>query len=55
MGLYILDNRKNLTGARICAIYLQYKMCIDPDLGNWKVNIPEKSNEIQTVRKFTIL
>lgn len=43
IALYIIDNRKNLTGARICAIYLQYEMCEDPDLTNWSVNIPEKS------------
>lgn len=43
-GLYIMDNRPNLTGARICAIYLQYKMCVDPNLKNWTVNIPEMKN-----------
>lgn len=43
-ALYIIDNRPDLTAARICALYLQYKECVDPKLGNWTINIPEKQN-----------
>ncbi|EEZ97241.2 Sphingomyelin phosphodiesterase-like Protein [Tribolium castaneum] len=38
--LYIIDNKKDLTGFRICAIAFQQKTCKDPNLKKWSVAIP---------------
>lgn len=43
MVLYIVDNKKNLTGKRICAILYQFENCKDPDMEKWSVEIPPRA------------
>ncbi|XP_019881238.2 sphingomyelin phosphodiesterase [Aethina tumida] len=44
--LFIIDNKRNLTPARICAIHLQTNKCVDPDADKWTINIPPISDTI---------
>lgn len=41
--LYIIDNKKDLHGARVCAIMYQHKNCKDPNIATWSINIPSKT------------
>lgn len=46
--LYIIDNKKDLSGARVCAILYQPNNCKDPNMQKWSIELPLKdSNEIQ--------
>ncbi|XP_044261937.1 sphingomyelin phosphodiesterase-like [Tribolium madens] len=38
--LFIIDNKKDLTGFRVCAIAFQQKTCKDPNMKKWTVAIP---------------
>ncbi|CAH0547909.1 unnamed protein product [Brassicogethes aeneus] len=38
--LFIIDNKRNLTPERVCAIYMPTHKCVDPQADKWTVNIP---------------
>ncbi|KAJ8921813.1 hypothetical protein NQ315_008445 [Exocentrus adspersus] len=39
-ALFIIDNKKNLTPDRVCAISFQAQKCSDPGAKNWSVPLP---------------
>jgi sphingomyelin phosphodiesterase len=46
--LYIIDNRKDLTAHRVCAIAFQPKNCTDPNAHKWTVDLPPKRKTVKT-------
>lgn len=39
-----MDNKNDLTGARICAIMYQTENCKDPNMKMWSINLPQQIN-----------
>ncbi|XP_022919311.2 sphingomyelin phosphodiesterase-like [Onthophagus taurus] len=47
--LFMINNRKNLTADRVCSIYLQNHLCVDPDEYDWVIDLPTEPNKKDSV------
>lgn len=56
--LYIVDNKPNLKGTRVCGIIMQDRRCKSFESSTWDIEIPKrqlKSNRVSTeLRKPTM-
>lgn len=53
--LYIIDNKKDLSGTRVCAILYQTKNCKDPNMQKWSIEIPPKTFKTPQKRSKNVL
>lgn len=50
-----MDNKEELSGERVCAIWLQESGCIDPNYKPWSINIPPRIPIQQNVSQHKYL
>lgn len=50
-ALYIIDNKENLTPARVCAIQFQSNKCYDPEASKWTIELPPKKPRLKKHRR----